>query len=140
MTKRFFFALSGGGDPSPDEIGAEFDSLDSAYLEGCRAALEISFDMLRDRIDPSAMKFEISDDQGTLLIDLPFEEVLRPGARRSRPSSNSRPPRDPGSKTQRGTRIGAELAELRFQTASTLASSREVLARARHQTSILHLG
>ena len=140
MKKRFFFALTGAGEPSRDEIGADFDSLDEAYLEACRAALEISFEMLRERNDPSSLKFEITDGQGVLLTDLPFAEVLRPGERLKWPVNMDRPTRSRAASTPCCAGSDADFAELRLCTAGVLASSREVLNRASRQTSILHTG
>ena len=140
MKNRFFFALSGAGDSSRDEIGAEFESLDEAYLEACRAALEISFEMLRERNDPSSLKFEITDSQGVILTDLPFAEVLKPGERISRPVKMDRAMRSCAADKPCCAGSDASFAQLRLCTAGVLASSREVLNRASRQTSVLHSG
>jgi hypothetical protein len=56
----------------------EFASLESAYLGLCKSVLEISFDMLNERRDPSHFSYEVRDVSGRLVLDLPFSEVLRP--------------------------------------------------------------
>ena len=80
---KFFFALVDEDGVTPDEFGADFDSLEAAYVDGCRAALEISFDMLRERRNPADLRFEITDASGQLLMELAFDEVLHPGKPRA---------------------------------------------------------
>jgi hypothetical protein len=74
----FHFHLSTPHGFERDEFGCPFETLEQAYLDAWQAALEISIEMLERREDPSRYRFEISDDNGGLLLDLPFMEVLRP--------------------------------------------------------------
>jgi hypothetical protein len=83
---RFFFHLKSPGNYSEDGVGDEFADVETAYLEAHHSALEISFEMLRDRRDPHGFQFDIVDEQGSLMLDLPFSEVLKPGPRPVRPS------------------------------------------------------
>ena len=77
---RFFFNLRSQGDVSIDEIGTEFSCLEAAYLDACDAIMQIAFDKLRSRQDPSKDTFEIADGQRTVLMHVPFLEVLQPQA------------------------------------------------------------
>lgn len=82
----YFFHLVSPGEYSRDEIGTEFPNVEAAYLEGCEAAFEMSFEMLRKRVDPSKHAFEITAADGTVVFELPFTEVIRP-ADHAAPSS-----------------------------------------------------
>jgi len=46
---RFFFDFTSGGTIDADDVGTEFPSLEEAYLDACRSALEMSFEKLRMR-------------------------------------------------------------------------------------------
>ena len=75
---HFFFNYISGGATSVDDIGTEFCSLETAYLDTCGAALAIAFEKLRTRQDPTTDSFEIIDDEKNVLMQVPFSEVLRP--------------------------------------------------------------
>lgn len=74
----FYFNLTSQGAVSVDDIGTEFPSLESAYLSTCQAILEIAFEKLRARQNPEDDTFEIVDAERTVLMQVPFQEVLRP--------------------------------------------------------------
>jgi hypothetical protein len=74
----YFFHLISPEHSDVDETGCEFPNVEKAYLEGCQAALDISFEMLRSRRDPSALRFVVTNERGDVLFDLPFVEALRP--------------------------------------------------------------
>ncbi|WP_022722343.1 DUF6894 family protein [Rhodopseudomonas sp. B29] len=78
---RFFFNYTSGGTTSVDDIGVDFPSLEAAYLDACESALEIAFEQLQARQDPTGDAFDIFDDKQNVLIKLPFSEVLRPAGR-----------------------------------------------------------
>ena len=80
---RFFFDFSSGGTVVADDVGTEFPSLEEAYLDACRSALEMSFEKLRIRNDPNLDSVEILDAQGQSLMQVPFSDVLRPKPLRS---------------------------------------------------------
>jgi hypothetical protein len=75
---RFFFHMIAPGAYFPDEIGSEFPDAETAYLEARQAALEIAFEILREGGDPNRHQFEITDDRGRFLLELPFSEAIRP--------------------------------------------------------------
>ena len=74
----FFFNFTSPGEVSIDQTGTEFPSLESAYLSTCRAILDIAYEKLRTRQDPDQDACEIVDAQRTVLMLVPFLEVLRP--------------------------------------------------------------
>lgn len=78
---RFFFHLRPADENGDDDLGTELPNAEVAYLEACAAALEISFEMLRQRIDPASHSFTVTDARGRLLFDIPFSEVLHPASR-----------------------------------------------------------
>lgn len=120
----FFFDLAGPGVLEVDEIGTEFVDLHAGYLDACRAVLEISGEMLRDRRDPSRHRFEVRDGRGRALMDIPFREMLQPSgpAPRAHPTAEVR------------SALAAAVArnrELRSELSAGWASARETVAAAR---------
>jgi uncharacterized protein DUF6894 len=137
---RFFFDFTSGRTIEADDIGTEFPSLEEAYLDACRSALEMSFEKLRVRCDPNLDSVEILDAERHSLMQVPFSDVLRP-----------KPPRLPSAQDLcnqqsckqliescnqqlvRGKRlkaeIGAELRKMRT-TSSAIRASLERLTRA----------
>lgn len=75
---HFFFNLTSSGEVTVDCIGNEFPSLEDAYLSAWDAILEIAYDKLRAGQDPDQDSFEIVDAEHTVLMQVPFLEVLRP--------------------------------------------------------------
>ncbi|MBV8839345.1 MAG: hypothetical protein JO000_22660 [Alphaproteobacteria bacterium] len=123
---RYFFHLISPEERSDDESGCELPNAERAYLEVYQAALDISFEMLRTRRDPSALRFEVMNDNGDLLFDLPFVEALRPTRRVATTS-------DLHTKLHRGFNRQRELTSAlrdQFQrTKSTIQETRDLLAR-----------
>jgi hypothetical protein len=78
---RYFFHLVSPSQSSRDDIGTELPNAEAAYLEACDTALELSYEMLRERQDPSRHTFEITDADGHMVFELPFAEVTRPAER-----------------------------------------------------------
>jgi hypothetical protein len=78
---RYFFHLVSPGQCSRDDIGTELPNAEAAYLEACDTAIELSYEMLRERQDPSRHTFEITDSDGHMVFELPFAEVTRPAER-----------------------------------------------------------
>ena len=74
----FYFNHSSVHGFSVDDVGTEFQSLEAAYLDACAAILEIAFEKLRARQDPAEDFFEIANQQGDVLLIVPFREVLQP--------------------------------------------------------------
>ena len=81
---RYFFHLIAPNETSRDDIGTELASAEAAYLQACETALEISYEMLRKRRDPSRHAFEVTDAEGRMVFEIPFAEVIRPAERMPR--------------------------------------------------------
>jgi hypothetical protein len=88
---RFFFNHTSHDTVSVDDIGAEFETLEAAYLNTCDAILDIAFEKLRERQDPTEDAFEIVGEYGDMLVCIPFSEVLRPRRRDDRPIVRTNP-------------------------------------------------
>lgn len=73
----FYFDFTSDGNVMPDDIGLDFASLEEAYLETCRAALEICFEKFERQHDPHQDSFDILDQERHALMHVPFSEVLR---------------------------------------------------------------
>jgi hypothetical protein len=73
---RFFFDFRQGPDRCADAEGAEFATVENAYLEAFTAAQEMWSDLLRQRRDPRNCVFEVRNQQHDLLFVLPFQEVV----------------------------------------------------------------
>src|SRR4051812_5962199 len=73
---RFHFNLRDSDKLLPDDEGAEYETLEAAYLEAFAGAHEMWITRLRQRSNPLRCAFEITDHAGKLLVTLPFEEVL----------------------------------------------------------------
>jgi hypothetical protein len=124
---RFFFHLVLPGDYQADDTGSEFPDIEAAYLGGREAAIEIIADMLRGRLDPTRFQFEITDDRGRFLMELPFSEVLRPSGRNAqKPGIGPQIRRHLRRNRVLQDEIGAELARSR----SLLELTRATLLRA----------
>ncbi len=123
---RYFFHLISPDERSADESGCELPNVERAYLEAYQTALDISFEMLRTRRDPSALRFEVTNQKGEILFDLPFIEALRP-ARRAAVMT------DLHARLQRGFHRHRELTtQLKDQfrrTRTAISEARELLAR-----------
>lgn len=76
---RFYFDLATSERFERDTVGASFATVEKAYLDACRAVIDISGELLRERKDPSRYQFEIRDTGGQVVWELPFSEVLQPG-------------------------------------------------------------
>jgi hypothetical protein len=128
---RFFFDLAGPGGVERDDLGVVFTGVEAAYVDACRAVLEISVDMLRDRRDPGGHRFEVRDEVGVLVLEIPFSEVLQPGG----PSS---PPAGPDGRSGRikatlglSRRLRAEVSAELVRARSALETTQQTLRRYR---------
>jgi len=79
MMRRFYFHLCGPNGFNRDEEGVEFETLEHAYLDLWKAAVEMSVDALRQHRDATRDRFELWDEQGKFLLELPFSEVMKGG-------------------------------------------------------------
>jgi hypothetical protein len=94
--QRFFLNLRRGEvSVAPDGEGADFASIEEAYLESFKGAKELWPELLRNRQDPRQYAYDITDSDGTVLMELPFAEIVE-CCRRVGPASMSAPPK-PGA-------------------------------------------
>lgn len=75
---KFFLHQVFPGQRIPDPDGAEFHSLESARIEAVAAAQEIAADALRAGKGLVAIAFEITDDAGSIVAVIPFNDVIAP--------------------------------------------------------------
>jgi hypothetical protein len=59
-----------------DKDGAEFATLEDAYLEAFASAQELCNDLIRKHRDPRQFAFVIAGADGVALTELPFAEIL----------------------------------------------------------------
>jgi hypothetical protein len=123
---RYFFHLCAPDAYSPDDLGVEFSGIEAAYLGAYQAALEMSIEMLRDRVDPARHSFEIADQAGQLLFELPFSEVMRPSGKLPRPGSIQAAIRQQHERVQHAA---TDLRGALTRSRSLLESTRSLLAR-----------
>ena len=76
MPRFFFDYRDSDGQLERDCEGIEFPSLEAAYEDVLKAAVDMQTDSRRDGTDLTAHSFEIRDDSGRVLIVLPFAEAL----------------------------------------------------------------
>ena len=124
---HYFFNLLAPGRSSRDEIGTDLPNAEAAYLQACDTALELSFEMLRERQDPSRHAFEVTDAEGQVVFEIPFAEVTRP---------KDRPPRfaeihaSIQRNQERASAVAAELKSNFRRTQSLLESTKSLLSNA----------
>jgi hypothetical protein len=126
---RFFFNHTSHDTVSMDDIGTEFPSLEDAYLDTCDAILDMAFEKLRARQDPTQDTFEIIGEHGDRLVCIPFSEVLRPH-QSDAPKSGSNPTVAASTRLiARNKILKSELKEECARTASACRAIEANLAR-----------
>jgi hypothetical protein len=66
-------------EPAFDSL--HFASLEEAYLDACAAIPDAAADLLRQRRNPFRCAFIISGTDGSLLLEIPFTDILPPSER-----------------------------------------------------------
>ncbi len=74
---RFYFHLLSIDGRQRDDIGFDFADAEAAYLEAYRTIPAIAADMLEKGHDPMGAAFEIADERGRVLFQIPFTERVR---------------------------------------------------------------
>jgi hypothetical protein len=72
----FFFDLRSRCGLQQDDAGLEFASAEIAYLEACKAIRELTDGLIRVGEPPQSYTFEVMDEAGRLLWQIPFSEIL----------------------------------------------------------------
>lgn len=122
----YFFQLVPPGAGRGDDPGVELRDVEQAYLQAHQAALDISFEMLRVRQDPCGLHFEVTNEAGELLFDLPFSEALNP---RTRPVPLGSLCASLRQTLERQHVLAADLRKQFDRATSAIAETRELLAR-----------
>ena len=71
---RYYFHLIEDGHRSADLDGSTFGSFELAFLDACRAAQDMSWEVATRGNDPAKFSFEITDEDGKPLAHVPFVE------------------------------------------------------------------
>lgn len=127
---RFYFHLRCPSGLDRDEIGLDLDGVEAAYLEACAAIPAIAAELCEQRANPHRHAFEIVDAAGTLLMDVPFAEVLDPRRKRVRPTSPKQW-RKALVEMERTARLITELAQEQSGLRASLDETKRLLAEAR---------
>ncbi|MHA4835875.1 DUF6894 family protein [Sphingopyxis sp. MSC1_008] len=72
----YYFHFSDGSTLSRDDCGVECANAEDAYLQAFTTTQEMWSELLVKRKDPSKCAFEITDEAGRLLFQLPFAEAV----------------------------------------------------------------
>ena len=123
----FYFHLRSPEGLDRDQIGLDLPSVEAAYLEACHTVPEMSVDFVRRKVDPTRYAFEITDDGDTLLMEVPFAEVLDRG-RKPVPPFKTAQARAAAVRMARTTHLMGALHEEHAATRTKLAETRRLLA------------
>ncbi|WP_456016163.1 DUF6894 family protein [Methylorubrum populi] len=126
----FYFHLRTPAGLEPDEIGLELAGIEAAYLEACRTIPGLCADLIQEAGSPSRRSFEITDAAGTLLMEVPFSEVLDGGGK------PARPPKFSSLAEQTQILIGA-VREQHEAVAATLSETYRLLEQVRKACSLM---
>ncbi|GJE46899.1 DUF6894 family protein [Methylobacterium soli] len=107
---QYFFHLRSRAATQRDEIGSEFSDLDAAYLDTCQAITSMAAELSHACFNPEPYAFDITDQDGKLLMEVPFTEMLNRA--RTAPSPPP-PPSEPAVPPQvaRARRLAGEIAD-----------------------------
>ena len=109
---HFYFDLCTPDGCEHDAEGLSFGSLDTAYLSASQAAIDMSIDMLRERKDPSRHRFEVRGEDGQVVLELPFTEVLHSGGGAKPPPTASQVQVELRASLERNRKLKADMANL----------------------------
>ena len=111
-------------------MGLNFIGLEAAYLDACRAIPDMAADLVKQKHDPLTYVFEIVDEAGQLLMEVPFSEILDRWHKRRRPVTPAL-----AQKVQaemgRTVRLIASITEEQEALQTSVRETRGLIARAR---------
>ncbi|WP_103986552.1 hypothetical protein [Methylobacterium sp. 190mf] len=81
---KFYFHLRGPDGLDHDDEGLDLASVEAAYLEAFKAVPGMGSDLASTAKNPIRYGFEITDAHGTVLMAVPFAEVLDRGQKRTK--------------------------------------------------------
>ena len=74
----FFFDFDTPEGFERADVGVPFASIEAAFLSAHQAAVEMIVELLRNGRDAGGRRFEVRDERGSVVLELPFLEVLHP--------------------------------------------------------------
>lgn len=83
--QRFYFNLRKPWGVERDKVGLALPSAEEAYLRAYKAAPDIAMEVVHRGGDPDCYSFEVMNEVGQLVWDLPFREALGRIVRLRRP-------------------------------------------------------
>lgn len=86
---QFYFHLRTAQGVEWDDTGIQFSDLGTAYLDACRAIPALVPELLDRGCDPLRCAFEITDEGGQNLMEVPFAERLTKDVAQIRPAVTS---------------------------------------------------
>jgi hypothetical protein len=126
----FYFHMRGPKGLERDDVGLELAGVEAAYLGACQAVPGMSADLIHEGRNPTRYAFEIVDESGNLLMDVPFTEVLDRGHKLAAPRSGARL-RKAAAEMERTASLMRAIDEQRATLQATLAETRRLLALSR---------
>jgi hypothetical protein len=111
---------------TPGYAPLEFASLEAAYCDVCTDIPDAAAALLRDGLDPMACSYLICDHTGTVVMDVPFTDVLRPHL-----GQDIRPPTLPAERAILGQDSLAQAAELRASAWAACERARRAIERSK---------
>lgn len=78
LAVRYFFNIRDGEKTERDFEGSEFDTLELAIDDAQMAAREIMAERVLAGYEPDGQSFDIVDEDGRVLANVPFRSALRP--------------------------------------------------------------
>lgn len=127
---RFYFHLRGPEGLDRDDVGLELASVEAAYLGACQAVPGMSADLVYEAENPIRYGFEIAGESGTVLMEVPFAEVLDRGRKRAAPPA-ARRFREGRAEMERTAGLITALHEARARLDATLSETRRLLGLAK---------
>ena len=126
---RFFFHLRSPAGLEQDEIGLDLDGVERAYLDAYATIPAMGVDLLLGKSNPYRHAFEIMDEEGHLLMEVPFSEALDEG-RKPLPLDARRHWSKAKAEMEQTARLIASIQAEQTALQSTLAETKRLLAEA----------
>lgn len=74
----FFFHYHTPETSTYDDTGCDFETLELAYLDAYRSAIDLGAEILKAQGNPASHIMEIAGHDGRVLTELRFDEIFRP--------------------------------------------------------------
>ncbi len=123
---QFYFHLRGPDGLDYDDVGLELVSVEAAYLEACKAVPGVGSELAFSAKNPIRYGFEITDAHDTILMIVPFAEVLDHGRKRLK-KLPKQPLRKGRMERRRTAGLIVELRNAQAKLSVTLAETQRLL-------------